>query len=73
MNKCREKNIISLLAITKNYDPKLLRRTAIIAIVLSFIGIFGCEHYNQLACWYCGISSTLFVIVDRYWGKNIKR
>jgi uracil permease len=31
----------SLLAITKNYDHKLLRRTSIIAIALSFIGIFG--------------------------------
>lgn len=62
----------SLLAITKNYDPKLLRRTSIIAIVLSFIGIFGAVLQSVPACVIGGISLQLYVMIAWIGVKNIK-
>jgi uracil permease len=62
----------SLLAITKNYDPKLLRRTAIIAIVLSFIGIFGATLQSIPACVIGGISLQLYCMISFIGVKNIK-
>ena len=62
----------SLLAITKNYDPKLLRRTAIIAIVLSFIGIFGATLQSIPACVIGGISLQLYCMIAWIGVKNIK-
>lgn len=62
----------SLLAITKNYDPKLLRRTSIIAIVLSFIGIFGAVLQSVPACVIGGISLQLYCMIAWIGVKNIK-
>lgn len=62
----------SLLAITKNYDPKLLRRTAIMAIVLSFIGVFGATIQSVPACVIGGISLQLYCMIAFIGVKNIK-
>ena len=62
----------SLLAITKNYNPKLLRRTAMIAIVLSFIGIFGAVLQSVPACVIGGISLQLYFMLAWIGVKNIK-
>ena len=62
----------SLLAITKNYNPKLLRRTAVIAIVLSFIGIFGAILQSVPACVIGGISLQLYFMIAWIGVKNIK-
>lgn len=62
----------SLLAITKNYNPKLLRRTAMIAIVLSFIGIFGAVLQSVPACVIGGISLQLYCMITFIGIKNIK-
>ena len=62
----------SLLAITKNYDPKLLRRTSIIAIALSFIGIFGAVLQSVPACVIGGISLQLYCMIAWIGVKNIK-
>ena len=62
----------SLLAITKNYNPKLLRRTAVIAIVLSFIGIFGATLQSVPSCVIGGISLQLYFMIAWIGVKNIK-
>lgn len=62
----------SLLAITKNYNPKLLRRTAVISIVLSFIGIFGAILQSVPACVIGGISLQLYFMIAWIGVKNIK-
>ena len=62
----------SLLAITKNYNPKLLRRTAMIAIVLSFIGVFGAILQSVPACVIGGISLQLYCMIAWIGVKNIK-
>jgi uracil permease len=62
----------SLLAITKNYDPKLLRRTAIIAIVLSFIGVFGATIQSIPSSVIGGISLQLYCMISWIGVKNIK-
>lgn len=62
----------SLLAITKNYNPKLLRRTAVIAIVLSFIGIFGAILQSVPSCVIGGISLQLYCMIAWIGVKNIK-
>ena len=62
----------SLLAITKNYNPKLLRRTAMISIVLSFIGIFGAVLQSVPACVIGGISLQLYCMIAWIGVKNIK-
>lgn len=62
----------SLLAITKNYNPKLLRRTAVIAIVLSFIGIFGATLQSVPASVIGGISLQLYCMIAFIGVKNIK-
>ncbi len=62
----------SLLAITKNYNPKLLRRTSIIAIVLSFIGVFGAILQSVPACVIGGISLQLYCMIAWIGVKNIK-
>ena len=62
----------SLLAITKNYNPKLLRRTAIIAIVLSFIGVFGAVLQSVPTCVIGGISLQLYCMIAWIGVKNIK-
>lgn len=62
----------SLLAITKNYNPKLLRRTAIVAIILSFIGIFGATLQSVPSSVIGGISLQLYCMIAYIGFKNIK-
>lgn len=62
----------SLLAITKNYNPKLLRRTAVIAIVLSLFGYFGGLIQSIPACVIGGISLQLYCMIAFIGVKNIK-
>ena len=61
----------SVLAITKNYNPKILKRTAIMAIVLSFIGIFGGIIQSVPACVIGGISLQLYCMISWIGLKNI--
>lgn len=62
----------SVLSLTKNYNPKLLRRTAIIAIVLSFIGIFGATLQSVPSSVIGGISLQLYCMIAYIGFKNIK-
>ena len=62
----------SLLAITKNYNPKLLRVTAIIAILLSFVGVFGATIQSIPSAVIGGISLQLYCMIAFIGAKNIK-
>ena len=62
----------ALLAITKNYNPKLLRRAASIAIVLAFIGVFGAVLQSIPAAVIGGISLQLYCMISWSGVKNIK-
>ena len=62
----------SVLAITKNYDPKILKRTAIMAIILSFVGVFGATIQSVPACVIGGISLQLYCMIAWIGVKNIK-
>ena len=62
----------SVLAITKNYNPKILKRTAIMAIVLSLIGVFGALIQSVPACVIGGISLQLYIMIAWVGFKNIK-
>lgn len=62
----------SLLAITKNYNPKLLRMTAIIAILLSFVGVFGATIQSIPSAVIGGISLQLYCMIAFIGAKNIK-
>lgn len=62
----------SLLAITKNYNPKLLRMTAIIAILLSFVGVFGATIQSIPSAVIGGISLQLYCMIAFIGVKNIK-
>lgn len=62
----------SVLAITKNYNPKILKRTAIMAIVLSLIGVFGALIQSVPACVIGGISLQLYCMIAWIGVKNIK-
>lgn len=62
----------SLLAITKNYNPKLLRITAIIAILLSFVGVFGATIQSIPSAVIGGISLQLYCMIAFIGVKNIK-
>ena len=62
----------SLLAITKNYNPKLLRMTAIIAILLSFVGVFGATIQSIPSAVIGGISLQLYCMITFIGVKNIK-
>ena len=62
----------SVLAITKNYNPKILKRTAIMAIILSLIGVFGALIQSVPACVIGGISLQLYVMIAWVGFKNIK-
>lgn len=61
----------SVLAITKNYDPKVLRRTAILAIILSFIGVFSATIQSVPACVIGGISLQLYCMIAWVGFNNI--
>lgn len=62
----------SVLSLTKNYNPKLLRRTAVIAIVLSFIGVFGATLQSVPSSVIGGISLQLYCMIAYIGFKNIK-
>ena len=62
----------SVLAITKNYNPKILKRTAVMAIILSLIGVFGALIQSVPTCVIGGISLQLYIMIAWVGFKNIK-
>lgn len=63
---------IGVLAITKNYDPFVLRLSAIFAIVLSFVGKVGAVLYSIPTAVMGGISIMLFSMIGLIGVKTIK-
>ncbi|MGL5615785.1 MAG: uracil-xanthine permease family protein [Sarcina sp.] len=61
-----------VLAITKNYDPSLLRITAVFAILLSFVGKFGAIVKSIPTPVMGGISLILFSMIAIVGAKTIK-
>ena len=61
-----------VLAITKNYDPSLLRLAAVFAIALSFISKFGMAIRTIPSCVMGGISLMLFTMIALVGVKTIK-
>lgn len=62
----------ALLAITKNYDPKLLRLTAVFAIVISCVGKFGAFLQSIPTAVMGGISIYLFSMITFIGVKTIR-
>ena len=62
----------ALLAITKNYDPRVLELTAVFAIVLSCVGKFGGFLQSIPQAVMGGISIYLFSIITYVGVKSIK-
>lgn len=62
----------AVLAITKNYDPALLRRTAILAIGLACIGKFGGFLQSIPGAVMGGISILLFSMITLVGFKTVK-
>lgn len=62
----------ALLAITKNYDPKLLRLTAVFAIVISCVGKFGVFLQSIPTAVMGGISIYLFSMITFIGIKTIR-
>ena len=62
----------AVLAITKNYDPSLLRTTALFAIVLSCIGKFGGFLQSIPQAVMGGISILLFSMITLVGCKTVK-
>ena len=62
----------AVLALTKNYDPSLLRRTAIFAIILSCIGKFGGFLQSIPTAVMGGISILLFSMITLVGVKTVK-
>ncbi|HBI91473.1 MAG TPA: uracil permease, partial [Terrisporobacter glycolicus] len=62
----------ALLAITKNYDPKLLRLTAVFAIVISCVGKFGAFLQSIPTAVMGGISIYLFSMITFIGIKTIR-
>lgn len=62
----------ALLAITKNYDPKLLRLTAVFAIVISCVGKFGAFLQSIPTAVMGGISIYLFYMITFIGIKTIR-
>ncbi|BFK81975.1 solute carrier family 23 protein [Clostridium baratii] len=61
-----------VLAVTKNYDPSILRITAVIAILLSFIAKFGTAIRTIPEPVMGGISLMLFSMITLVGAKTIK-
>ena len=61
-----------VLAITKNYDPSILRLAAVFAIALSFISKFGMGIRTIPSCVMGGISLMLFTMIALVGVKTIK-
>lgn len=62
----------AVLAITKNYNPALLRFTAVYAILLSFIGVFGAFLQSIPSAVMGGISIMLFSMISYIGIRTIK-
>ena len=62
----------AVLALTKNYDPSLLRRTAVFAICLSCIGKFGGFLQSIPTAVMGGISILLFSMITLVGVKTVK-
>ena len=62
----------ALLAITKNYDPRVLELTAVLAIVLSCVGKFGGFLQSIPQAVMGGISIYLFSMITYVGVKSIK-
>ena len=62
----------ALLAITKNYDPRVLELTAVFAIVLSCVGKFGGFLQSIPQAVMGGISTYLFSMITYVGVKSIK-
>lgn len=62
----------ALLAITKNYDPKLLRLTAVFAIIISCVGKFGAFLQSIPTAVMGGISIYLFSMITFIGIKTIR-
>ncbi len=62
----------ALLAITKNYDPKLLRLTALFAILISCVGKFGAFLQSIPTAVMGGISIYLFSMITFIGIKTIR-
>lgn len=62
----------AVLALTKNYDPSLLRRTAVFAICLSCIGKFGGFLQSIPSAVMGGISILLFSMITLVGVKTVK-
>ena len=62
-----------VLAITKNYDPSILRITAVFAILLSFIGKFRAVIVTMPSPVMGGISLMLFSMIAIVGVQTIKR
>ena len=60
-----------VLAITKNYDPSLLRLAAVFAILLSFVSKFGMAVQTIPSCVMGGISLMLFTMIALIGFKTI--
>lgn len=62
-----------VLAMTKNYNPAILRITAVFAIILSFIAKFGATIRTIPQCVMGGISLILFSMIALVGFQTIKR
>ncbi|MGL5347354.1 MAG: uracil-xanthine permease family protein [Peptostreptococcaceae bacterium] len=62
----------AVLAITKNYDPALLRRTAVFAIALACVGKFGGFLQSIPTAVMGGISLLLFSMITLVGCKTVK-
>ena len=62
-----------VLAMTKNYNPAILRVTAVFAIILSFIAKFGATIRTIPQCVMGGISLILFSMIALVGFQTIKR
>ena len=61
-----------VLAITKNYDPSILRLAAVFAIILSFVAKFGMVISTIPSAVMGGISLMLFTMISLVGVKTIK-
>lgn len=61
-----------VLALTKNYNPAILRITAVFAIVLALVGKLGAVLSSIPTCVMGGISVMLFSMIAYIGVKNIK-
>lgn len=62
-----------VLAMTKNYDPSILRITAVFAIILSFISKFGEVIKTIPSCVMGGISIILFSMIALVGVQTLRR